>query len=123
MPRNPLTRLSPDRALANREMLHALNNLPDYAPINPAYNIAELNRLAAEIERSKETTLRLRNAFAAARVEEVAAEWALNEALRGAKAQVVAQYGDEAQIINEIGLKKRSQRRRPVRRSVGPTSS
>jgi hypothetical protein len=44
----------------------------------------------------------------------------LYEAIRGAKEQVIAQYGGDSLAVQAIGLKRRSQRKRPVRRAAPP---
>jgi hypothetical protein len=53
----------------------------------------------------------------AARDATQAAEWALHHAILGVKRQVVAQYGPDSDAVQAIGLKKASDRKRPVRRA------
>jgi hypothetical protein len=46
---------------------------------------------------------------------EGAAEWALHNAVLGARTQVRAQYGDDSNELQAVGHKKRSDRKRPSR--------
>jgi hypothetical protein len=57
-------------------------------------------------------------ALATARDLAAAAEWALHDGMLGAKAQVIAQYGPDAHAVQLLGLKRKSERRRPVRRAA-----
>jgi hypothetical protein len=57
-------------------------------------------------------------ALATARDLAAAAEWALHDGMLGAKAQVIAQYGPDSNAVQLLGLKRKSERRRPVRRAA-----
>jgi hypothetical protein len=46
-----------------------------------------------------------------------AAAWALHKAVLGAKSQVIAQFGPDSNAVAALGLKKKSEYRRPPRRS------
>jgi hypothetical protein len=46
----------------------------------------------------------------------LAAAQALHAAVLGAKAQVIAQYGDDSAAVQALGLKKKSERKRTSRR-------
>jgi hypothetical protein len=70
------------------------------------------------VTRAEETTLRARRALAPARDAEIAAGREFHDAILGAKAAVIAQYGHESAAVQAIGLKKKSEHKRPVRRSA-----
>lgn len=57
-------------------------------------------------------------ALDAARDATVAAAWERHNAILGAKTQVIARYGPNANAVQALGLKKKSERRRPTRRMV-----
>jgi hypothetical protein len=57
-------------------------------------------------------------ALATARDIACAAEWALHNAVLGARTQVRAQFGDDSNEVQAVGLKKASDRKRPARLSV-----
>jgi hypothetical protein len=70
------------------------------------------------MEQAQQAEVRALQALAAARDAVAAAEWALHEGILGAKAQVIAQYGPDSHAMQLMGLKRKSERRRPVRRAA-----
>jgi hypothetical protein len=119
---NQNRRPSADRLEDDREALLALRELRDYKPVNPSYSAEALAALEEALTRAQHEELRLQNALAAARDAATAAAWALHNAVLGAKAQVIAQYGADSDAIQSLGLKKKSERKRPTRRN-GTTAS
>jgi hypothetical protein len=75
--------------------------------------LAELGRA---MEEARQAEVRALQALAAARDAAAAAEWAFHEGILGARAQVLAQYGPDSNAIQLLGLKKKSERKRPARR-------
>jgi len=45
------------------------------------------------------------------------AEWDFHDAMLGVKEQVVAQYGNDSDAVQSLGLTKKSERKSPVRRA------
>jgi hypothetical protein len=82
--------------------------------IDGAQALAELNQA---LERTRQEELRAQQALAVARQATMDIEWALHEASAGAKTQVIAQYGPDSQVMQLLGLKRKSARRRPTRRT------
>lgn len=113
---NENRRLSQEERQTDRTVVLAIRELPDYAPINQAYGAVALTALEAELTRAEQDELRLQNAINTARDTTTAAAWALHNAVLGAKTQVIAQYGASSSTMQSIGLKKKSDRRRPARR-------
>lgn len=62
-------------------------------------------------------------ALAAARDAAMTAEWAAYNVVRGVKAQVVAQYGDDSPAMQAIGLKKKSDYKPISRRAAVETKT
>src|SRR6266511_4969303 len=110
-------RIKPQYIEADRTALTALRGLRNYAPVNPAYRVEALSTLDQALVQAKQNEILAQNALAAARDAAVAAEWAMHDAMLGAKAQVIAQYGDDSDAIQALGLKKKSKRRRPISRA------
>ena len=119
---NQNRRPSADRLKGDREALLALRELRDYKPVNPGYSAEALAALEEALTQAEHEELRLENALAAARDAAAAAAWALHNAVLGAKTQVIAQYGADSDAIQSLGLKKKSERKRPTRRN-GTTAS
>jgi hypothetical protein len=103
---------------ADRASLLAMKDLTDYTAVNPAYTAQALIGLDEAVTRAEETTLRARRALAAARDAEIATAREFHGAILGAKAAVIAQYGNDSAAVQAIGLKKKSEHKRPVRRST-----
>lgn len=115
---NPSRRLSADILKANRNAFIALKTLPDYAPLNKNYSTEQLVSLVATMEEAQQSEIRAQHALAAARDAAAAAELAVHNAILGVKAQVIAQYGADSDQVQALGLKKKSERKRPVRRKA-----
>ncbi len=64
---------------------------------------------------ARQGEIRAAQALERARNAAVAAEWGLHNTLLMAKNEVRVQYGDDSDAIQAVGLKKRSERRRPIR--------
>ena len=101
---------------ADHAALLALKDLQDYQTFNPASTIDTLTSLEAELVRAQDATLRARKTLAAARDAEIAAGRAFHAGVLAGKAAVIAQYGGDSPAVQAIGLKKKSERKRPVRR-------
>jgi hypothetical protein len=82
------------------------------------YSATALAELGRAMEEAQQAEVRALQALAAARDAATAAEWALHEGMLGAKAQVIAQYGPDSNAVQLLGLKRKSERRRPVRRAA-----
>ena len=119
---NRSRRLPVDDIQANRQALSGIQLLTDYAPMNNIYSAAQLEELGRAMEEAQQAELRAMQAQAIARELAIAAEWALHDGLLGAKAQVIAQYGPDAHAVQLLGLKRKSERRRPVRRAAVATT-
>lgn len=102
---------------ADREILVFLQSLPDYTPISPSCSLAALQQIAADFVRAQEAELMARRAFEQAREQLAKAGVILHEVILAAKAQVLAQYGDDSPALHAIGRKQKSERRRPSRRA------
>jgi hypothetical protein len=118
MPPRPTRRLSPDAIEANRTALLALRNIRDYAPHNGVYSVDALTALETALREAEQARMQAQHALDAARDRVAAATLALHEALLGAKAQVLAQYGPDSYEVQAIGLKRKSDRKRPARRAA-----
>ncbi len=109
---NQTRRLSLEVLRADHMTLVALHALADYHPHNPAHT--------AEVIAGLDETIRTGNTHESARNGAIAAEWAVHNALLGAKAQVIAQYGTDSDAVQSLGLKRKSERKRPTRRKIAP---
>lgn len=118
---NQTRRLSNVELETDFDALLAIRELNDYKPLNPAFNKTRLDELDQEYTLADQEERRLQNLLAAARDRAVAASWARHNAILGAKQQIIAQYGDDSSEVQSLGLKKKSERKRPVRRGTANT--
>ena len=110
--------LSRDEIKADRKALLALKNIGDYAPTNPTHSLDALAALEEALEHAEQARLSAEKNLVAARDRAMTAALMLHDALLGVKAQVLAQYGPDSYEIESLGLKRRSERKRPARRTV-----
>ena len=117
MAKNETKRIDPDILQADLEGLSAVKAMTDYAPPNPAYVVSKLEDLKVRMESAQEAEDAAKRAWEAARDDATAAEWALHNAILGVKDQVGAQYGKDSNEYQALGLKKKSEYKKPGRRS------
>jgi hypothetical protein len=112
---NQSRRLRAEDLDADRAAVVAAQSIANYKPINPAYNTGTLVELNTARDKAQQAEIRAQQALAAARDAATAAEWALHNAVLGARTQVLAQFGNNSDEVQAMGLKKASDRKRPAR--------
>ena len=103
---------------ADHTTLVALEALVDYRPHSPDQSPAAILVLSEEMEQAQQAEIRARNAYKAARTTAIAAEWAVHNALLSAKTEVIGQYGADSNAVQSLGLKRKSEHKRPTRRKI-----
>jgi hypothetical protein len=114
--------LPADTIESDRASLVGLKKLSDYAPANRGIAIEVLGALEAQLRQAQEAEILARAALNAARDAHIAAGWELHNAMLSAKAAVIGQYGANSDAVHSVGLKKKSDYRRPSRRRNGTSS-
>jgi hypothetical protein len=109
-----------DVLLADHIAILTINELPGYAPHNSDDGAAALMALDAAFTQIEQEVRQLHNAYEAGRTRLIAAAWVRHNAVLSAKQQVIAQYGDDSSEVQAIGLKRKSERKRPTRRNGAP---
>lgn len=105
---------------ADQDAYISLAGFKDYQPANPACAREYLAEILEEMRLARQKELQVEGALAAARDASRQAEWRFHNAMLDAKAQVVAQYGASSDEVQALGLKKKSERRKPARRLQKP---
>lgn len=116
----PLSRNYPPPSMViddDRAVLRALQDIMGYAPHNPAHAVASLIQSEDALQQAEIETERARLAYDAARERLVVASWSFHDDIGGAKTEIKAQFGADSQLMHAIGLKKKSERKRPTRRA------
>jgi hypothetical protein len=98
---------------ADEKALIGIQTLDEYAPRNPSCTGKSLAALGQKMAQAQQNEIRAAQALDRARSAAVAAEWELHNALLKAKNEVRAQYGDDSDALQALGLKRRSERKRP----------
>ncbi|WP_394796479.1 hypothetical protein [Armatimonas sp.] len=96
--------------------LTGMRNLVGYTPANHDYDIAKIDASDAEMKAFQETERAAYAAYIAARDNATEAEHKRHTLLLGGGEQVAAQYGKNSNEYQSLGLKKKSEYKRPVRR-------
>jgi len=117
MAQNQDVRLQPDILTADQKAFQFLKTLGDYQSTNPAYTMEALNASYEAMQAALEAERQAQEALAAARKVAVAAGWDFHNDMLGAKIQVAARYGVDSDQVVLMGLKKKSDRKSPGRRS------
>ncbi len=110
------TFFSATQLAANRTILRALKLLTDYSPSNSAFSKDALFALDAELSEVEQREFELETMLAAVRATRNDLSSRLHEAVLGAKAAVLSQYGPDSDALASLGLKKKSDYRRPASR-------
>ncbi len=70
------------------------------------------------METAEDAAAQAKPAADAARDNEVAAQWEFHEKIIGARAQIVAQFGDNSNEKQAMGLKKKSEYKSPSKKKT-----
>jgi len=119
----PNRRLRAEDIDAVSSALEALADMTDYQPLNDTYTADKVQSLGVAMEHAQRAEARAQRMLDAARDAAQASEWAAYYAILGVKRQIVAQYGPDSDQVRAIGLKKASDRKRPVRRPRATASA
>jgi len=115
---NRPTPLTPSRLQADQAALIALKQMANYAPANAAFTIQAVQSLADAIAPAHAAEKVAADVLDAKRDAAAAVEQAFHEAMQGVKDQVIAQYGKNSDEVASLGLKKRVEYKRPVRKTA-----
>jgi hypothetical protein len=109
MAQNETRRLKPTQIQLDIESYDALLDMTDYAPVNPAYSVANVTASRTGMSTSQQEETQAVAAAAAKRDNAVSNEWAFHNIVLGVKDQVVALFGKNSNQAQAIGLKKKSE--------------
>ncbi|MDX2128625.1 MAG: hypothetical protein SFU91_06275 [Chloroherpetonaceae bacterium] len=104
-----------DQLATSKEAFNALKAITGYKPANPAFEMSALQRAYDDMIAAEAAETQAKAAFDTARDNAVQREWAFYDAILGMRQQIVAQYGANSNEVQAVGLKKKSERKRPAR--------
>ncbi len=103
-----------DALKADAAALAALAKMAGYAPANADFALTKLQAASAANKAAADAFAQAEVDWQTARDGNVAAQWAFHNAILGAKQQVIAQYGDDSDEAQAVGLTKKSERAKPA---------
>ena len=111
--------LAPVAIKADRDALAAIKGMTGYASAKPEYELTKLDDGETALADAEDDYTQKEGAFKASRDALVAAQWAFHNVIIGGKQQVVGKFGDDSDQAQAVGLKKKSERAKPKRKSSG----
>lgn len=102
---------------SDNSTLIALEALPDYAPRNAKHSVVSAKAARDKVQTAHARIQRLRAELAAALDAAAVDESDYHEIITGAKTEVLAQYGPNSDEYASLGLKKKTEHKRPVRKT------
>ena len=124
MAKDEQKRLTPEKLQADLDVLTAVKALTNYTPANPDYTLVKMEGIKTALTTLQADEVVAKNAWDAARDNAVAQEWVFHNAMLEAKTQVEAQYGKNSNEYQSLGLKKKSEYKRPKRKpKTAPSTS
>ncbi len=115
-------RLSKKQLQEDRDAYAALKAITDYNPSNKEYALDEIINKHETMNASQTDEVQKEGALDAARDKTAADEWEFHNAILGSKQQVIAQFGDSSDEVQSVGLKKKSEYKRPTGRKPSEDS-
>ena len=114
MAKNETRRNSPQLLQEDKDSHDAIKGIATYNPSNPEFAKDKLQASRDAMETAQAAEVNAEAAAKAARDAANAKEWGFHNAILGAKQQVIAQYTDDSNEAQAVGLKKKSEYKRPA---------
>jgi hypothetical protein len=110
-------RLRPSDLQTDTYTLNALQGIVDYSPAKPELSISNLLTVQQSMQEKQQIETQKEGEMKAARDNAVKAERAFHEAILSVKDQIRAQFGSDSDEYQSIGMKKKSERKSPKKKS------
>ena len=123
MANNPTRRIAPAVLQADLESFAALQAITNYTPANAAYTLAAITALKQSMEAKQTAETQAAAALASARDTATDGEWEFHKAMLGSRTQVNAQFGENSDQVQSVGLKKKSEYKKPSRKGTNKKGS
>lgn len=109
-------RLSKKVLQEDREAFAALKNIAGYNPSNPAYSLANAETVFAAMDSKQTIEVQKQTEADGASDDAAEGEYDAHDMVLGFKTQVKAQYGENSNEYQSLGMKKKSEYKRGGRR-------
>ena len=115
------TRINADVLQEDKTSLEGLKGITAYAPARTEFATALITAKSDAMIAAQAAETQAKNAYDAARDAAIAAEQAFHDMILGAKQQIIGQFGPDSNEAAALGLKKKSERK-PPKRKTGKTA-
>lgn len=122
MAHNQTKRLAPKILQSDIDALNAIRGITGYTPSKSTFALTALEASHTAMTGRQTEESQALNVAAAKRDTANTAEWEFHNLILGAKDQIRAQYGDDSDEYQSLGLKKKSERKRASGRKPGGTT-
>jgi hypothetical protein len=119
MARDKTKRVAPSVLAEDEDVFARLQNIPAYAPSNPAFTAAKMQTAIEEARAAREAETRAEAAHAQARDLTVEKEWNVHDTAVGIRDQVTAQFGKNSAEVQIIGRKREDEYKKRARKGSG----
>jgi hypothetical protein len=109
--------ISPSILAADHATVLALQSLIDYQPINPDLRTEHLVQLQTSLAQATQTRRAIEVALDNARNIEAETSHVYHDLVVSSRAHVSVQYGTDSAAVAMVGLTRKSERKRPTRRT------
>ena len=116
MAKNQNRRLSPKVLKADEDAFSNLKNIEDYRPSNDNFTKEKGEAFKVSMDRVAEEEATVIKKLSTVRDKAAAAAWNFHNYMLGVKTQVSAQYGEDSNELQSLGVKKKSEYKRPTGR-------
>ena len=116
MAKNQTERLKPRIIKDDINCCDVITGLTGYKSAQVQYSRTELEATQKAMTDARKAEVKADVAARTARQVALRAEWEFHNRVLGAKSQIKAQYGEDSAEIKSIGLKRKSEYKRPTRR-------
>jgi hypothetical protein len=117
MAKNQTKRIAPAQMQADFDSIAAVQTIGNYTPANPAYSLAQVKEQVIAVRAAQEVERAAQAALDSARDDAVAAEWEFHNFTLAIKEQVIAQFGKNSNEVQTLGLKKKTEYKKPTRKA------
>ena len=111
MGKEGMRRLTPEEKAKDERMFEAMKRLAKYMPPDVALAIEALQAPFDSMRAAQSAEEQINKELAELREQAARAQRAFHKAIRGAKAEVKAQFGEDSEEARAVGIKKTSPRK------------
>jgi hypothetical protein len=115
-------RLSKKEKQKDLDASDALETFEDYEPKNPAYSIANVKAKKTAMQAQQTSEVQAKVKAESEKDDAIDLEWEFHEMIQGVDTQAIAQYGEDSNQIQALGLKKKSDYKKRGGRKLKPTT-